>query len=248
MSTLDYDLLGSKSASQKSDLHQTTLRNLLLAGVLTIGLYFIPYAGFITYPLRLLVTFIHEGSHAMAALLTGGLPTDLSIQPDASGLTLTRGGFGPIISSAGYLGATLYGAMLIAALRRGVPGRSLLMVTGVWIGLLTLFLVKIWHPFSFVSGALIATGLVIAGVKLSPKIAAWFAGFVGVQCILNALFDLRTLFDLSVATNVATDAQNMARMTWIPAVVWSVLWIGIAFAMLFFVLAPAFGVKVKLRK
>lgn len=227
-------------------LHESTMRHLLVAGLITIALYFVPYLQFVTYPLRLLVTFIHEGSHATAALITGGTPVQMLIQPDASGLTYTTGGFGPIISSAGYLGATLYGAVLIAAIRRGVPGRTLLLITGALIGIETLCLVR--NPFGFAWGALLCAGLLIAGRKLSPMAAAWSVMFIGIQCILNALFDLKTLFDLSVMSATPTDAQNMAQMTLIPAVVWSVLWICTAFGMLWTVLAPAFGFRRRARQ
>lgn len=229
---------------QSAALHQTTVRNLLLAAVLTVALYFIPYAGFVTYPIRLLVTFIHEGSHALAAILTGGAVQKMMVQPDGSGVTMTFGGWGLVISSAGYLGATLYGAVLIAALRRGVPGRNLMAITGVIVGLMTVLLTR--NPFGFFWGALLCAGLIAGGRKLSPDAAAWGAGFIGVQCVLNALFDLRTLFDLTVQGSATNDAANMARMTWIPAPFWAGLWIVSAFVMLAVVLGPAFGAKLNL--
>jgi len=49
-----------------------------------------------------------------------------------------------------------------------------------------------------------------------------------VQCMLNALGDLRTLLFLSVRPGgVQTDAQLMADATGglVPAVVWTLLWI-----------------------
>jgi hypothetical protein len=222
------------------------VRNLLLAGLLTIALYFIPYAGFITYPIRLLVTFIHEGSHALAAFLTGGIPHMMAIQPDGSGVTLSSGGWSTIISSAGYFGATFYGAVLIAALRRGVPGRTLLLVTGAIVGLMTVLLTR--NLFGFFWGGLLCAGLIIAGRRLSPEASAWGAGFIGVQCVLNALFDLRTLFDLTVRGSGQNDAANMARMTLIPAPFWAGLWIVTAVVMLAFVLGPAFGAKLNLAR
>jgi hypothetical protein len=232
--------------TQNATLQQTTVRNLLLAGLLTIALYFIPYAGFITYPLRLLITFIHEGSHALAAVLTGGMAHYMQIQPDGSGVTYTSGGWGMVISSAGYLGATLYGAVLIASLRRGVPGRTLLTLTGVLVGLMTVLLTR--NVFGFFWGALLTMGLVIGGRKLSSEAAAWGTGFIGIQFILNALFDLRTLFDLTVQGSDKNDAANMAHMTLIPAPFWAGLWIVTAFVMLAFVLGPVFGAKLNLAR
>src|SRR5688500_10187092 len=70
------------------------------------GALFCPFAEILTYPFRLFVTFIHEGGHAIAALLTGNSVESLSIATNASGETYTsRGGvFSQVfVASAGYL-------------------------------------------------------------------------------------------------------------------------------------------------
>src|SRR5215213_9393849 len=86
------------------------VRTLLVATLITLALWFIPYAEILTYPVRIFVTFIHEGGHALAAVLTGGSVMSLSVHTDASGLTQTTNG-GLIVSSAGYVGAMIYGVL-----------------------------------------------------------------------------------------------------------------------------------------
>ena len=100
-------------------------RTLLFAALLTIALWFIPYANIVTYPFRLFVTFIHEGGHAIASLLTGNAVRSLTVAPNASGLTetyMTNAGLftQTVISSAGYIGAMLFGALLLVLVRRTV--------------------------------------------------------------------------------------------------------------------------------
>ena len=217
-------------------------RNIVLAALATVALSLIPYAGVVTYPLRLLVTFIHEGSHALATLLTGGWVLGLGVSSDGSGLTLSAGGIGVIVSSAGYLGATLYGATLLHLLRRGVDPRKLLLVTGGAVALMAVACVGgMLHAlqgsvFGLIWAAILAPALILGAKKLSRETAGFVAGLIGVQCVLNALFDLKTLFLLSTLTGVQTDAQNMQRMTLIPAAVWSVLWIVCALGILWGVL------------
>ena len=63
---------------------QATL--LLTAAVISIVLWFIPFAELLTYHFRLFVTFIHEGGHAIAALLTGNSVESLSIATNANAL------------------------------------------------------------------------------------------------------------------------------------------------------------------
>src|SRR5881397_812287 len=88
---------------------------LLAAAAISIVLWFIPFAEVLTYPFRIFVTFIHEGGHAIAALLTGNSVQSLSVAMNASGETYTtQGGVWSqmLVSSAGYLGAMTYGAIL----------------------------------------------------------------------------------------------------------------------------------------
>jgi len=49
------------------------------AVLLSIALWFIPFAGILTYPFRIFVTFIHEGGHALVAVLTGNTVSSLSV-------------------------------------------------------------------------------------------------------------------------------------------------------------------------
>src|SRR5918998_5745787 len=106
-------------------------RTLLIAAAITLALWFIPYASVLAYPFRLFVTFIHEGGHALAAVLTGNSVQSLSVSFDASGLTETLvapGGFFSrfFISSAGYLGAMAFGALLLWLVRRPVKSSFVL--------------------------------------------------------------------------------------------------------------------------
>ena len=94
---------------------------LMLATALSIVLWFIPYAEVVTYPFRIFVTFIHEGGHALAALLTGNSVQSLTVSADGSGEVYSLAGgllSQMFISSAGYLGAMTFGALLLLLIRR----------------------------------------------------------------------------------------------------------------------------------
>ncbi|MFL6208339.1 MAG: M50 family metallopeptidase [Pyrinomonadaceae bacterium] len=214
---------------------------LLFAALLTIALWFIPYAGVITYPFRLFVTFIHEGGHAIAGLLTWQNVQSLTVAPDTSGLTYISVSPGnifaqTIISSAGYVGAMLFGALLLVLVRRTVAARLVLAGSAVFIGLLTLvygFIVPLTHfsgsPFTVITGTLLVVGLLAAARYLKPRAANFLVGFLAVQCVLNALSDLKTVFFMSVTTDAKTDALNMQAVTGVPAIFWSLIWIGLGF-------------------
>src|ERR1044071_3243675 len=81
------------------------VRTLLIAAAISIALWYIPFLSLLSYPFALFVTFIHEGGHALAALLTGNSVASLSVAYDTSGLTYTTTGgllSQTIVSSAGY--------------------------------------------------------------------------------------------------------------------------------------------------
>ncbi|MEW6732903.1 MAG: M50 family metallopeptidase [Acidobacteriota bacterium] len=99
---------------------------LLLATVITLGIGLIPYAELATYPFRLFVTFVHETGHAIATLLTFGSVRGMNINPDGSGVTYALGGWTFVLASAGYLGSTIFGAMLLLLCHRGSMAKKIL--------------------------------------------------------------------------------------------------------------------------
>ena len=215
---------------------RSALGPLLLACALSVALWFVPVASFALYPLRLFVTFIHEGSHALAATLTGGAASQIRVQPDASGDTLTSGGWGIVIVMAGYLGATAYGAGMLALARRPGSARLVLGASGLLILLLDVFLVR--NLFGFGWGLALAAGLLLAARRLSGRAAELAVLFLGVQCVVNALYDLKTLVGLSVPGGPVSDAVLMSRIIPLPPAVWAVLWCGLGLAILFAALRP----------
>src|SRR5436190_23363390 len=114
---------------------------LLLAAGLSVALWFVPFAEILSYPFRIFVTFIHEGGHALAALVTGNSVQSLSVAMNASGETYTTSGgmFSQmLVASAGYLGAMAFGALLLVLIRRSVAARIVLAGSAVLIFGLTL--------------------------------------------------------------------------------------------------------------
>src|SRR5215211_5563917 len=114
---------------------------LLIAATISVLLWFIPYAEFLTYPFRIFVTFIHEGGHAIAALLTGNSVAGMSIATNASGETYTtQGGLISqfLISSSGYIGAMAFGALLLVLIRKTIAARIVLLGCGLLVFALTM--------------------------------------------------------------------------------------------------------------
>jgi hypothetical protein len=202
--------------------HKESIGFLLVATALTIVISYMPFGEFVVYPLRLFVTFIHEGGHALAALLTLGSVHRLAIHANASGETYTSGGLSLLISSSGYLASTAYGAGLLTLLHNNGRAKSVLTITAAIILTLTGFFAA--DQFSLFIGIALTGLLIWVAIGWSARWAHFFLSFLAVQCCLNALYDLKTLFLISATTNLHSDAVNMQEATMIPAIVWASAW------------------------
>lgn len=209
---------------------KNSLNFLLAASALTVVLYFVPFAWILVYPFRLFVTFIHEGGHALATLLTFGSVSEIYLHPDASGETYTRGGFSLLIASAGYLSSTAYGAGLLVLGQQGKRAKGVLALTAAAILVLTGLYVK--GLFGWLVGIGLTIGLAFVVIAASTQVAHFVVSFLAVQCCLNALYDLNTLFLISAVSRTPSDARNMQDYTGLPALFWAVLWLAISIIVL----------------
>jgi Peptidase M50B-like len=221
-------------------------RMVALAGGLALALTMVPWLTAFNFPFRLLVTIVHELSHGLMALLTGGTFVRFVVFPDGSGLAYTAGGVRLLIVPAGYLGSALFGAALVLLGRRPERARLTIYVLGVVLPLLAL---RYGAPSLLSSEWVAALLTVIGGVALGAAFlllarraaVGWVTlllYLVAFQSTLLACTDLLTLIGLTTSISQAqsNDVQTMAQLTLVPAVIWALLWavcalglIGLAF-------------------
>jgi len=227
---------------------------LIVATLISIGLwlvskYLFPSLSLVVYPLQLFATFIHEGSHVLASILTGGSVESLTVSWDASGevYSMPSGFLGGILtSSAGYLGTTAFGTALLVWMRYNFSSRKALYFSSGFIGVMTIVFGLLVPMLSFLSakvtfasvlftlfsGAVLSAGLFALARFGSLKWVNFGLAFLAIQCLLNAIFSLVDLFYITLWTDIPTDAKNMANATYVPAIVWVFLWIGISILMI----------------
>jgi len=98
--------------------------SLLGATALALALQWVPILRPLSLPFIYLNTHLHELMHAIATVLTGGMAGRIEVYADGSGVTLSAGGFMPIIASAGYMGSMLAGTGLLMASRTPESARK----------------------------------------------------------------------------------------------------------------------------
>src|SRR5260221_5142196 len=94
----------------------------LLLAFLAFSLVFVLWQGSfnsgLLFPFRLLVTFVHETGHGLAALISGGRFLGFVVYENGSGLATTAGGNSLLVLPMGYLGASPIGAALLHTANR----------------------------------------------------------------------------------------------------------------------------------
>jgi hypothetical protein len=198
------------------------VKRLLVPLLLAVVVYAL-WATVLVWPLRLFVVLLHEVSHGLAAVLTGGRIVSIELSSREGGLCTTAGGWPFVISSAGYLGSALFGAAFLVLGVRGRPRahRALAGVLGGALVLLTLVWVR--SAFGFAYG--LAAGLLLLAVArwLPDGASSFVLRLLGVTSLLYAPWDIAS--DLILRSVPASDASTLARMTGIPSLAWGLLWL-----------------------
>ena len=211
--------------------------SLALAGAafaLSLILQHIPVLGWLVYPFQLFATLVHELSHGLMALFTGGRFIKFTIAPDSSGLATTAGGWRLLVVPAGYLGAALFGGLLLILTNRslGTQGRRWMALgLGLFFAGVTLLFARSFTAIA-ISG-LMAVALLALGWYAPPLWLTFALNLLAIQCSLNALDSVTGLVRLNTGPfQLPNDAQTMANLTYLPAVFWAALWSLTALALL----------------
>lgn len=170
---------------------------------------------------RHLVTLVHESGHALVALATGRRLNSITLHSDTSGLTVSSGrpaGPGMIATAAaGYFAPAALG-LLVAAL---VQLDRTMWALWFALGALALMLLHIRNWFGLLVVALAGMG-VAAVVWWAPEriqhsaamLTAWFMLIAAPRTAIELWSHRRR------RRSRTTDADVLARLTHIPAVIW----------------------------
>jgi hypothetical protein len=176
---------------------------------------------------RNVITIVHEGGHAAAAVLTGRRLTGIRLHSDTSGLTLSVGkrtGPGMILTAAaGYLAPALVGLAGVILLAYGQV--TVMLWTAV--AILGLMLVMVRNFYGALS--LVLVGGVVLGVSLRANSDIQSAFGYGLTWFL-LLGSVRPVIEMQRQRRRQpgsnSDADQLGRLTHLPAA----MWVGFFFA------------------
>ncbi|MCW5937281.1 MAG: M50 family metallopeptidase [Fimbriimonadaceae bacterium] len=201
--------------------HRTILFS---AGLATLLFWVTPLLRPFALPLVLYNTHLHELSHALAAVATGGQVRHILVFANGSGVTPVAGGSPLIVASAGYVGAALIGGIFIASGRSGRSARNALWAAFGFLAFSLLFFIR--GDLIGILSAVFWMGVLGALAKWAkPATAAFAVQFLGLQQALTSLHALLELYSLTSTSEAHSDAQILAEITGVPSVAWAGLWL-----------------------
>ncbi|MFC5058771.1 M50 family metallopeptidase [Saccharothrix xinjiangensis] len=173
---------------------------------------------------RHVITIAHEAGHALVALLTGRKLEGIKLNPDTSGVTVSRGrptGIAVVLMYfAGYVTPSLLG-LGAAALVVAEQVRPLLWAT---VALLAGVLVMIRNAFGVLSVVLTGGAVFAVSWYATEEWQAAFALFVTWFLLLGGVRPVGELQRRRLRGRApGSDADQLARITRVPGLVWVLL-------------------------
>lgn len=177
------------------------------------------------YPVKLFVVLLHEISHGLATMATGGRILAIEVTPEEGGSCLCAGGNAFISLSAGYLGSLFWGGLMIWGAER-FPSMSAWFAAAIaaTVGGLTLGFVR--EPFALALGLGFAGVLIAVAWRGGWKVSRWILTILGLISCLYAVLDIKS--DILDRPELKSDARMLAELTGVPTIVWGGVWIAIA--------------------
>jgi len=191
----------------------------------------------VVYPIRVFVVFLHEISHGMAAIATGGSIQRITLNPRLGGACYCPGGNAFVTLSAGYLGSLLWGGALLEVSRKaGRKAHRITWAVGGAVLVLTLLFVRGGFGISF--GLLFGGFLILLARRLGPDANRILLMVLGLTSCLYAILDIKS--DVLDRPHLPSDAYMLSQLTGVPTVIWGILWIGIALVVSTWLMIRAF--------
>ncbi len=213
----------------RSELHPG--RAALLIGIVVAGAFF--WDSPVLLPFKLLAVMGHETGHALAALVVGGSVDRVSLSLDEGGECLSRipdGFFARVtVFSAGYVGSAIISVLLLVLSFRFNARRLMLAAACLWLAVMALFYARDGFTLLFALGMAALFGV---GAKWLPDVVVGGLNlFIASFTALYAVMDLKDdLWNSAVRSH--SDAQLLANITIVPAIVWAALWTLVSVAVL----------------
>ena len=196
----------------------------ILETSLALVLVFLFWDALFLYPLKLLVVFLHESSHALMTVITGGEVLELVIDQNQGGYVSALGGNRFLVLSAGYLGSILWGAVIVILASYSRQDKILMGILGSIICLITLIYGK--GLFVFLFGIGLGMAMIASAIYVNEAINDSILRFIGFVNLMYVPLDIYS--DTIARSHLRSDARMLAEEFGGTTLLWGSIWIVIS--------------------
>lgn len=187
--------------------------------LLTVLISYLFWDSYFIYPIKLFVVLLHESSHSMIALITGGRVEEIRINYELGGMCIVFGGNPYLIAMAGYLGSLVFGGLLFISAKYPKVSRYLCYFLALYFILITIFYIK--QLFGIIFTLSFAALLILSPSLLPAVFHSYALKVLGVISCCYVLIDIKE--DLFVTSINNSDARILAGLTGVHYLVWGSL-------------------------
>jgi hypothetical protein len=194
---------------------------------------------YLVYPFKIFAVLLHEVSHALTTIFSGGTVAFIKIDSSLSGITVVKGGNPILIAASGYLGSLTLGSILFLSAKYV---KLRLWYTSILALILFLSAVNLIE-----GGVSIFITLVISIIffliprYLNEKVNKITLSLIGLTSCFYIIADIKQ--DLFTTTLRETDTQVLEYLTGIPAITFGILWFIISITVVYFLIRNAVSAK-----
>ena len=187
----------------------------------------------VIYPLKIFVVFMHEVSHGLAGIATGGSFGEFQVNPQQGGHAYTWGGSKFWVLTAGYLGSLLWGGVILLLAARTHFDKTISILIGIGMVVITIGFGS--NMFTYLFGIGFGVVLILFGLFLPEIVNDWILRIIGVTSCLYAILDIKS--DVLDRSHLRSDARMLAEETGVFSTeIWGLIWIVIAIGLTFWFL------------
>lgn len=176
------------------------------------------------YPLKLLVVFFHESSHALATLVTGGQVLEMVVVAQQGGHVISAGGNRFIMLTAGYLGSLLWGVVIYTVATVTRFDRLAMFLLGAAIAAITVLFVS--NGFAIGYGLVTAVAMILAAKFLHRDLNDFFLRLIGLTSMLYVAVDIYS--ETIARSHLRSDARMLSEEYGGATVLWGGFWIALS--------------------
>jgi len=196
------------------------MKQLLILFSVIIAIFFL-WSTPALYPLKLLIVFFHESSHALTTIATGGQVIELEIDRMQGGHVISAGGNRFVTLTAGYLGSLIWGVAIYLLAVGSKYDKAIMFCLGLIIIAVTTLFVRDLFAFGF--SGLTGLFMILMGVKAPMQINDIILRVIGVTSMSYVPLDVYS--DTIARSSLRSDAFMLAEEFGGTTVLWGAIWL-----------------------